>query len=383
MKLFNKICGYSGLIGILIVSWVIAKLFCREKNIWLICERGYDARDNGYWMYKYLSSYHPEIKAKFLISKMSIDAGRFDTKFDNLVWYKSFNNYLAFWNAKYIISTHIGTYIPETYGFIKLDRILKLTRRKKVIFLQHGIIKDYLPQLFGNRINVDIFCCGAYDEYEYVKKNFGHGEGVVRYTGLCRFDNLNDFQTVNQILLMPTWRKYINKETFEESEYFRTYASLLESSQLHTILNQNHIKLIFYPHFEVQTNIECFRKLKVSKEIVIASYEYDVQQLLKTSKLLITDYSSVYFDMAYMMKPVINYQFDKERYYHNHYQKGYITGEAFGPVIDTEEGLILEISRYIDSDFQVEDKYLKKSEQFFRYKDNNNCERVFNAIISL
>lgn len=42
--------------------------------------------------------------------------------------------------------------------------------------------------------------------------------------------------------------------------------------------------------------------------------KYDVQQLLKESLLLITDYSSVFFDMMYMNKPVIFYQFDENQY---------------------------------------------------------------------
>lgn len=53
----------------------------------------------------------------------------------------------------------------------------------------------------------------------------------------------------------------------------------------------------------------------LSKEIEIAKFkDYDVQQLLIELRILITDFSSVFFDFAYMKKPVIYYQFDRDKY---------------------------------------------------------------------
>ena len=46
--------------------------------------------------------------------------------------------------------------------------------------------------------------------------------------------------------------------------------------------------------------------------------------------MLITDYSSVYFDIAYMRKPIIFYQFDEEEFRRKHYQRGYLREENLG-----------------------------------------------------
>ena len=69
-----------------------------------------------------------------------------------------------------------------------------------------------------------------------------------------------------------------------------------------------------------------------SDRIIIADMKYDVQQLLKESLLLITDYSSVFFDMMYMNKPVNFYQFDEKQYRKSHYKEGYLNYQNVGPV---------------------------------------------------
>ena len=39
----------------------------KYRELWLVCERGNDARDNGYWFYRYLKEKHPEINARYVI----------------------------------------------------------------------------------------------------------------------------------------------------------------------------------------------------------------------------------------------------------------------------------------------------------------------------
>lgn len=66
---------------------------------------------------------------------------------------------------------------------------------------------------------------------------------------MARFDNLNNYQTKEQILLMPTWRSYLvnpsyKKEDksvekgFTETEYYKKYKSLLNNTRLHELLKK-------------------------------------------------------------------------------------------------------------------------------------------------
>jgi CDP-glycerol glycerophosphotransferase (TagB/SpsB family) len=120
--------------------------------------------------------------------------------------------------------------------------------------------------------------------------------------------------------------------------------------------------------------------------VVIADKEhYDVQELLISSKLLITDYSSVFFDFAYMNKPLIYYQFDRKQFRENHYAEGYFSYEndGFGPCFEKYEDMKQYLIHMIENQCDQPEKYDLRVKDFFDLCDNHNCERTFNAIKAL
>jgi len=361
------------------IGWLLSRFYA-ANDLWLISERGKDARDNAYWFFLYLKQEHPEINCKFIISKDSPDRKRLLSYEPDLVPYDTVAHYTYLWRASYLISTHVMGYTTAMSFFAALDRKYHIFRSKKKIFLQHGIIKDYMPNFNKGKVDLDVFCCGAEPEWKYVCEKNGQPDTVAQYTGLCRFDQLNSFDAKKQILVMPTWRKYIDRLNFEGSEYFIQYKNLLTSPQIHDLLNKYEYKLIFYPHYEVQGNIESFRNLELPKNVTVAGFEYDVQQLLKESMLLITDFSSVYFDMAYMRKPILFFQFDEARFREGHYSKGYIEESNLGVKVHSIEDLITAIEKLLKDECVSDAKYTEYADSFFPLRDNNNCLRVFNAI---
>jgi len=139
--------------------------------------------------------------------------------------------------------------------------------------------------------------------------------------------------------------------------------------------------MIFYPHASMQKYVHHFKTL--NKNIVIANDKhYDVQRLLMESTLLITDYSSVYFDFAFMKKPMLYYQFDYKKYRQAQYQEGYFSykKDGFGVVVKEEDVLINNISETIKTGMRMPDMYIERVDKFFCYKDNKNCERTYYAI---
>lgn len=113
-----------------------------------------------------------------------------------------------------------------------------------------------------------------------------------------------------------------------------------------------------------------------------AGKDYDVQTLLMRCSLLITDYSSVFFDVGYMEKPVIYYQFDLEDFRKYHYQESYFTAEkhGFGPVARTEEEVMEALYECAGNDFRVQEEYRNRLEAFFPVRDENNCERTYRIL---
>ena len=355
----------------------IASRFNKKEEFWLISERGKEARDNGYALYRWIKKNHPEQKVKFIISSNSKDLNRIEP--EDRIEFNSAKHYLAIWNAKCLISTHIMGYTPDLVFFSMLDKKYNILRGKTKIFLQHGIIKDKLEGLFHGNINVNLFISGSDIEFHYLSDNFGFPKGIIRYTGLCRFDNLMNYKSKKQILIMPTFRMYADRNNFEESEYFKAYRDLLSSNSFHEILEMYDYSVIFYPHYEFQSKIDSFKAINISSRITIADMNYDVQTLLKESEILVTDFSSVFFDMMYMNKPVIFYQFDEEQYRKEHYKQGYLNYNDVGPVVKTADSLITIIKTVVsnkDCIAPYQDYYNKT----FPIRDSNNCLRVFNAI---
>lgn len=113
--------------------------------------------------------------------------------------------------------------------------------------------------------------------------------------------------------------------------------------------------------------------------------DYDLQELLITSALMITDYSSVFFDMIYMKKPIIFYQFDLEKFRKGHYQEGYFdyTNNPFGNSYSEIDPLMNELNWYIENDFLCSENYLLNHNKIFPYFDDNNSERVYEEIIEV
>lgn len=369
----------------------VMKIKKENRDIWLISERRDEAEDNGYHLYKYIRENHTEKKVYYIIDKNSKSYKKIE-KYKTIIQHNSLQHYIYYFLADKHISAFQFFGVPETTFLWKLESrgIIK----KKKVFLQHGIIKEMLPFLTYEKTKYSMFVCGAKPEFKYIEENYGYPKGTVKYLGLCRFDNLHKYEVKNKILIMPTWRQWLgmsntdndvikDKENFINSEYFKTYNSLINNSKLEKILIENNIELIFYPHPEMQRFIHLFNS-KLTNIKIAKREENNLQELLKESKVLITDYSSVAFDFAYMKKPLIYYQFDKNKYYTNHFKKGYFDCErdGFGPVIENEEVLISCIEGYILNNID-RSEYIKRSGEFFPLYDQENSKRNYYEIVKI
>ena len=369
---------------------LIYKLF--RSDLWLVCDNANEARDNGYWFYKYVREAYPEQDIVYAISKKSKDFLRV-RDLGKTVDYGSYIHWVLYLTAKKNISSQKGGKPNAAVCyFLEVNGILKNTR----VFLQHGVIKDDMPWLYYENTKMKMFVCSTFREWKFVSETYHYPAGYVKELGLCRFDGLHDFEVKpKQILLMPTWRSWIATPTsasyeiedvseFENTEYFRAWNEFLNSERLANILEKNDLKLIFYPHRDMQIFLDKFGIR--SDRIITAKFpEYDVQELLKESAYLITDFSSIAMDFAYMKKRLMYYQFDYEDFRKGQYGEGYFSYEkdGFGKVCYTLETALNEIEKAVEENFENESVYLKRHDEFFDLYDTNNCERNYRAIKEL
>ncbi|EAK4926146.1 capsular biosynthesis protein, partial [Campylobacter jejuni] len=204
-------------------------------------------------------------------------------------------------------------------------------KTKDFVFLQHGITQNDLSSWLNQR-KIDLFITGMQDEYDSIAGDFNRYKFTpkeVKLTGFPRWDALlkNNKIKTKQILIMPTWREYIvgsySKKLmkrrfnpkFYESEYFYRWDSFLHSKKLQELHEKYNYKIVFSPHPQIRPYLEGFN---LPNYIIIPSVEMSMQKLFCESSLMITDYSSVAFEMAVLKKPVIYYQFDKDEFFAKH-----------------------------------------------------------------
>lgn len=382
----SEILGVFIFIG-MVVPALIFKVInkAKKRKLWLVSELKDTCRDNGYHFFKYMREKHPEEYTFYVIDKKSKDYEKI-SKYGNIISYGG----LWFWLYYMAADINIGTnkaFDPDHPLFYFLHKYLNLYNN--CVFLQHGITKDDAPMFYYKNAKFKLFICGAKPEYEFIKKNFGYPEENIAYTGFARFDNLHEnIIKSKQILIMPTWRNWLGREVnflssiedFNNTEYYKQWNGLLNNKDFVEYIEQEDLNVKFYPHYQMSNYVDKFSVSSENIQILNNSDE-DIQSLLKKSAILITDYSSVYMDFAYMRKPIIYFQFDREEYRSKQLQQGYFDydRDGFGDVVNSVNDVIDKIKGF-KCDYTVEKKYLKRMEDFFELRDRNNCERIYKAI---
>lgn len=361
----------------------------RAKNakLWLFADNTLRADDNAEHLYRYLKDKILDKKLIFVISKKSDDFKRLKDEGFNLVDPNSFRFLYLLFRADKIISSHIDRYFYGAFGKNTL-------KTKDFIFLQHGILEKDISSWLNER-KIDLLITSAKDEYESFVNNFSAYKlckKQVRLTGLARHDKLLSLQKEKKyILIMPTWRRdlvgafskklgtrRINKN-FTKSLYFKKYNELLSSYELLSFCEKNSYELCFNPHPNILPYLNFFR---LDKRIKLSNGK-NLQELFAKTALLITDYSSVAFDVAKLSKPVLYYHFDKESFFLTQWQSGYFDYEkdGFGAVCKNLNELLVEL--YKNEKCEFKEPFLSRARAFFAFNDGKNCERIYKEILSL
>jgi len=363
---------------------IIVSPFCNKKtyrDLWLIAERPDEARDNGYWLYKYIVEKHPEINVRYVLSKSSPDYVKMPRK-ELLIEPKSLAHYLSFVLCTKAIAVEMHGASPGKAFCIPF---LPFMRKKQTIFLQHGVINSIIP--LRNKLDLIVSTCEQ--EKRLLQQSNPRLKNNVQVLGLCRFDHLIDTSQHRKhqtILIMPTFRRWLRdlirlknaEEKFKKTEYYKRWNEVLNDNQLKEMIEQENITVVFYLHHELQPMTKTF--CSNSKNVVIAHQkDHDVQTLLRDSALLVTDYSSVFFDFIYMEKPVLYYQFDQEAFLSKHYTRS-LESYFFGDRVSKHVELINAILASITNGFRASNKNLLAANAYFAYHDQQNTQRNFEAI---
>ena len=154
----------------------------------------------------------------------------------------------------------------------------------------------------------------------------------------------------------------------------------LDINKLYEELKGEYILLI-KSHYFISERIEINKKLE--NFVYDVSYYDDIQELLVIADILITDYSSVFYDFGLQKgKPVLFYAYDKDEYIKNWggFYKEY-DSYVPGPILHNTN----EVAEMIKSK-ELLDESSKKLQEFMKeyddYKDGKSTERVYELLFS-
>ena len=365
-----------------------------NSSIWIINDRLNFGGDNGEYFFRYLKQKNPKnIKFYFVINSNSSDYRRLKS-LGNIIEYGSDLHLNLYLKCEKIFSSVSESWVDnpfnDDYKYIR-DLI-----HFDFIFMPNDIIKDDLSK-YINRIdkNYSLIVTSSKKEYNSLLKNYEYSDNNLIITGLPRYDNLQRLKNINKeniLLIAPSWRMYI-KGTFDFKSNENLYSSIFNSTEFYNFYNNliNNNELLYnmkkynfigifclHPYFSKQ-----WIDFKQNKNFYIKEI-CDYQNLILKSSLLVTDYSSIFFDFSYLKKPVIYAHFDYDVYRNNDFPKGYFDykKDGFGPICFDLNCTITNIILKFQNNCLLERKYIKRITKFFKYNDDNNCERLYSAIIN-
>lgn len=364
--------------------------YMRDKDkydamgIYLIYEKKCEkAQDNAYYLFKYCMDSGAEKYLNrsifYVIKKDSPDMKKLDPYRPNVIIFGSIRHMIYLLASRLLISSD-----AKAHGYIwQYDRSLIGQRMadKRYVFLGHGVLalKKLNDTFLAKRQNAVMTTVTSDAEAEIVTKYLGYNESDAVVTGYARFDGLQDDSDKHrEILIMPTHRSWlfgVDRDTFVNSEYYGRYMDLLNSRELAALLEKHDLTANFYLHPSINEHFDAF-STNCDRVHLIPMGSVPLDELMMHCSLLVTDYSSVCWDLYYMGKPAVFYQYDTNKYMDT--WGSYIDLEKDTPGYrpDTLEDLIVCIRSSAENGFKLDATWAARREEHFRYIDRDNCKRI-------
>lgn len=363
----------------------------RGRKIWLVFEKfSSAAQDNGFYFFRYCMENLSEQEKKdiyFVIDRDAKDNANLEPYRDHVIYFMSFKHMLYCIAAKVFVGSdsrkHLYVWRP------KPNLVSGRMRKKPVYFLQHGVTAlKRVDSIFGANGSSPMTHITTTSDYEQhiMDEYFGYSPANAPVVGFTRWDVLEDKSSPDEkiILVMPTWRAWLEEKTDEDflaSDYFRNYMEMLQDKTLTDCLKENDVRLIFFIHPKFKDFLGKFSASSENIELVQFGSR-PLNEIMMKCSMLITDYSSVCWDVYYMGKPVVFYQFDYDMYMENHGSYLDMEHDLFGERYTELPDVIESIKRNIADGFTESERAKEMRPKYFKYIDSDNSKRTYEYLKS-
>lgn len=371
--------------------YLITRPFFKKKKIWIFYDKMYKGGDNGEYLFRYCRQQKDGIHKYYILRDDVPDSQRFKREGLPYVKYGSLRHRLLFLNATSVFATHSNSVNFNSFP-PKFELYFRDLYRYDAFCIQHGLTVQSIPALVNRLVdNLKLYMLASPAEYNNLNTELYDylGRDVLRQTGLARYDGLTD-QSDKTILITPTWRNYLAvpnvtgvargyNNLFRDSDYFKIYNSLINNSRLLEAAKKYGYKIKYLLHPVTSSQKDDYQGNEFV-EIAAATENLSYEDILTHSTLMVTDYSGVQFDFAYMYKPVVYYHptalppsYDEGFGYH-------METDALGEIVHEEEELVDLLIQYMSEGCQLHPEYRRRVDDFFYHHDRNNCQRIYEAV---
>ncbi len=377
----------------------------KDKNIWIFgAIRGQKYMDNTKYIFEYVHS-DTSIEAIW-ISKNKDVVDELKSKGFN-AFYEYSTEALAYAKrAKIAVITHRGNRNKSDlpfYAFSKQTKIIqlwhgiplkKIAYDDKVFSFKHDeesllwkskffFKKFFFP--FLNYVNEpSLILALSKETQEIFAQAFRIDKDKVLITGYPRNDILlqnvstekKDSQ-IKKVIYMPTFRGLVNSDF----DLFLQYGFNID--KLDAFLSKENMQLYIKLHPFNQPFNTLIAKLEQSKNIFFLAHDA-IYEIISGYDMLITDYSSIYFDYLLLDRPIIFAPFDKEAYLQKD-RKFYFNYEEVtpGPKAMNWDEVMQQLRIFNKSPHNYEDERKLIKDRFHTYQDDQSIQRVYEAILNI
>ncbi len=385
--------------------WMTSYYVKKDKTIWVFgAIRGQKYLDNARYLFEYIHE-STKIEAIWISKNKNIVKELQEEGFNAFYEHSDEALYYAR-RAKVAVITHRGNRkggdLPF-YLFSKKTEIIqlwhgiglkKMAFDDKVFSFQHNEdclkwrIKALIKKVFFpyfNYVNKPSMILALADNTrEIFSKAFRIPKEKVYITGYPRNDILLKNQSVKKkeskkkkVIYMPTFRGSVNSDF----DLFLQYGFNVE--KIDDFLLKENMQLDIKLHPFNQPSPKLIKKLELSKNIFFLDHDA-IYEIISEYNILITDYSSIYFDYLLLNRPVIFAPFDQETYLKQD-REFYFDYEEVTPgpkAMNWDEVMeSLKIFNKNPQAYSEERKIIK--DRFHTYQDNKSTQRVYEAILAI
>ncbi len=322
-----------------------------------LIDEGYS---NVYFIIDKNSAYRKNIKPQYM---------------KNIIWKYTFKHYVLFFKAKSLISSESPGHSLELRTANKHTVRRIYSNKFRYVFLQHGVM--YMVSLNaggrgffrkGNQMPQDSkIVVSSEKEAEHFIELGGYSKEDLYITGLAKFDRSVRNDNADKIVIMPTWRSWEYNQIradFKSTGYYKMIKNII--SGIDKKLKKH---IIVLPHPLIK---EFLIESEFAKYI---DNQHTYDEILKQTKVLITDYSSISYDAFYRGANVIFWWGDKEECMEEY--KGHLMlnlENVFGDVVYNTQ----DVKKVINNNYVEEQKQecIEKYSKIVEFKDGKNTERI-------